>query len=152
MLVSYRLGPIRPTKPALSKRDEFVSYAGQPASKMDDEAARRFSFIEDFSMENKPSQLLIVGGDQADRDTLVSVLQEHGHRVDSSGERASRLQAALAQQPFDLMLLGTTLPDMTSRELAAHVRVTQNLSGMPILLLVQPAEAAATGGVPAGRR
>ena len=56
-----------------------------------------------------------------------------------SGRQATE---ALAQQPFDLMLLGATLPDMTSKELAAHVRVTQNSSGMPILILVQPAETA----------
>ena len=92
-------------------------------------------------MDNKPSQLLIVGGDQADRDILVSVLQENSHKV-TLVETGSQATAALVQQPFDLMLLGTTLPDMTNRELAAHVRVTQNLSGMPILLLVQPSEAA----------
>ena len=92
-------------------------------------------------MENKPSQLLIVGADQADRDTLVSVLQELGHQA-TLAESGRQATEALAQQPFDLMLLGTTLPDMTSKELAAHVRVTQNLSGMPILLLVQPAETA----------
>ena len=77
-------------------------------------------------MENKPSQLLIVGGDQADRDILVSVLQELGHQV-TLAETGRQATEALAQQPFDLMLLGTTLPDMTSRELAAHVRVTQKL-------------------------
>ena len=82
-------------------------------------------------MENKPSQLLIVGADQADRDTLVSVLHELGHQA-TLAESGRQATEALAQQPFDLMLLGTTLPDMTSKELAAHVRVTQNLSGMPI--------------------
>lgn len=87
------------------------------------------------------SHLLIVGGDETSRSELARQLLEQGHEVTlaASGAEATEL---VGTQTFDLMFLATSLPDMSSRDLAAHLRVNQDLDCMPIVVQAQPTEAA----------
>ncbi len=87
-------------------------------------------------MDTTQSNLLIVGGDPAERAKLVTQLAAQGHQVEVV-ETAHEAQALLANDCRDLMFLATRLPDANSRELAAHLRVKPHLDGMPILVLAE---------------
>lgn len=92
-------------------------------------------------MEIINSHLLIVDGDAAQREALAAQLTAQGHRVEvlATGRAA---QALLDSDCRDLMFLSTHLPDASSRELAAHLRVLPHLDGMPIVVLAEADEIA----------
>ncbi len=90
-------------------------------------------------MEFKPSQLLVVGCDETERTMLAGMLRDFGQQVSVAGSAREATQL-LEQRPFDLMLLSTVLPDMSSRELIAHTRVFPTQGSLSILLLVQPTD------------
>ena len=96
-------------------------------------------------METTQSSLLIVGGAAPERAALLAQLVEQGHQVEVV-DSAREAQALLDDNCRDLMFLGTHLPDMSSRELAAHLRVKPHLDGMPILVLAELNEIATLDG------
>lgn len=90
-------------------------------------------------MQTTKSSLLIVGGGAAERAALLAQLTEQGHQVEVV-ETASEAQALLDGDCRDLLFLSTHLPDGSSRELAAHLRVKPHLDGMPIVVLAEAEE------------
>jgi sigma-B regulation protein RsbU (phosphoserine phosphatase) len=96
-------------------------------------------------VEITQSRLLIIGGGAAERSALQAQLVAQGHQVEvvATGREA---QALLDADCRDLTFLCTQLPDISSRELAAHLRVRPHLDGMPILVLAAPDEIAALDG------
>jgi sigma-B regulation protein RsbU (phosphoserine phosphatase) len=84
---------------------------------------------------------MIVGGDAAGCAALQAQLVEQGHQVEvvDSGQEA---QTLLDHDCRDLLFVATQLPDGSSRELIAHLRVKPHMDGMPIIVLAQPSEIA----------
>jgi sigma-B regulation protein RsbU (phosphoserine phosphatase) len=85
------------------------------------------------------SHLLIVDGDAVQREALAAQLTAQGHQVEVL-ETGREAQALLDKDCRDLMFLSTRLPDASSRELAAHLRVLPHLDGMPIVVLAEADE------------
>ena len=92
-------------------------------------------------VQTTQSSLLIVGGGATERVALLAQLAEQGHQVEVV-ETAREAQALLDGDCRDLLFLSTSLPDGSSRELAAHLRVKPHLDGMPIVVLAEPDEMA----------
>ncbi len=70
---------------------------------------------------------ILVVEDSADaRETLVALLETHGHRVDSAADGATGLERALALQP-DIVLLDIGLPVLDGYEVARRIRASHGI-------------------------
>jgi len=82
----------------------------------------------------RPARILIVDDDAANRDVFEVVLVNEGFTVvtAASGEEAL---AAVAQQPFDLIMLDVILPDMSGHTVAATLRGNPATKDIPIIMI-----------------
>jgi CheY-like chemotaxis protein len=81
-----------------------------------------------------PRRILLVEDDRILADGLVDVLGRAGYAVESTGTGGEALQI-LQGRPPDLLLLDIGLPDMDGWDILRHVRDTDRMRDLPILVL-----------------
>ena len=89
-------------------------------------------------LEKRNLKVLLVSPDKIDQMVILLMLEKLGYSAQmvDSGDKAV---SALENEPFDIVLLGTHLPDMDGLELAKHVREAQAAAGnrmIPIIALI----------------
>ena len=85
-------------------------------------------------MDADAARLLIVEDDANNRETLLEILSERGHRVEIAADGATALRL-VAERPFDLMLLDISMPGMDGFEVLRRVRDKHPATQLPIIML-----------------
>lgn len=85
------------------------------------------------------STVLIVDDEPDLRATLEYNLTREGYQVLAVADGSSALHA-LRQRPVDLALLDIMLPDISGTELLRRIRGSQELKGLPVILLTAKGE------------
>ena len=91
-----------------------------------------------FSRQNEPNDqnglMLIVDDNEDNRAVLARRLEKQGHRsvTASSGPEAL---AALAEQPFDLVLLDIMMPEMDGYEVLSRIKSDPQTYHLPVIMI-----------------
>src|SRR5690606_18476346 len=85
-------------------------------------------------MAQAPSRLLVVDDNEMNRDMLARRLQRLGHETCMAGDGREAL-ALLRSQPFDLVLLDITMPEMDGYEVLLQLRSDEALRHIPVVMV-----------------
>ncbi len=85
-------------------------------------------------MAQAPSRLLVVDDNEMNRDMLARRLQRLGHETCMAGDGREAL-ALLRSQPFDLVLLDITMPEMDGYEVLLQLRSDEALRHVPVVMV-----------------
>jgi len=85
-------------------------------------------------METKPTSILIVDGDPASRNYLVTMLGKNGYMVLSASSGREGMISAWRDQP-DMIVLDPSLSDLTGLELITRLRQDRRTSQVPCVAL-----------------
>jgi hypothetical protein len=107
-----------------------VAFSPKPVTPESLKAA--FANLKDF-VARKTRNLLVVEDNEAERQSLVELLQAEGVDVTAVGTGAEAL-TALQSQPFDCLVLDLRLPDLNGFEIMAKIRQEPALSQLPIVI------------------
>jgi two-component system phosphate regulon response regulator PhoB len=80
------------------------------------------------------ARLLVVDEDEASANELVRYLSRHGHEVSTATSARSGIERAQTDGP-QLLIISTTLPDLTGTEMCREVRTDPIIKSVPIVLL-----------------
>lgn len=96
--------------------------------------AELLRYMEDLPASQEHGDLLVVDDSRYNRDFLIELLTQQGHRVFSadSGEEALRLIAA---QPFDLILLDVLMPGITGFGLLDRLKSSDLWRHIPVIMI-----------------
>ncbi|MEP6549865.1 MAG: response regulator [Gemmatimonadales bacterium] len=83
---------------------------------------------------DKPSRILIVDDEPANRDLLEAMLTGEGYDVVAVGSGEQAL-AFVADKPPDLMLLDIMMPGMDGYQVAANIKNSLDTSNIPIIMI-----------------
>ena len=91
-----------------------------------------------FSQEQVESEesglLLIVDDNQENRDVLARRLQKQGHWAVTAAGGQEALEA-LADQPFDLVLLDIMMPEMDGYEVLSQIKADPRTQRLPVIMI-----------------
>ncbi len=89
---------------------------------------------EDSRQDQQSGLLLIVDDNEDNRDVLARRLEKQGHWAvtASSGRQAL---AALADQPFDLVLLDIMMPEMDGYEVLSRIKSDPQTQRLPVIMI-----------------
>lgn len=79
-------------------------------------------------------RILIAEDDAALRALLEGFLSESGHEVQSAGNGAELLKAALMERP-DLVVTDLHMPEMAGSSMIAMLDMHPELSGLPVIIV-----------------
>ncbi len=82
----------------------------------------------------RSGRILVVDDSAPNRDVLLGVLSDAGHRVTAAASGAAAL-AALAEERPDLVLLDVSLPDVDGFDLCRQVKARPETEFLPVILL-----------------
>jgi sigma-B regulation protein RsbU (phosphoserine phosphatase) len=80
-----------------------------------------------------PASLLVVDDDEMNRDMLSRRLQGRGYAVALANDGKQALDA-IASQPFDLVLLDVSMPEISGLQVLETVRRTYSVADLPIIM------------------
>ncbi|HZL37127.1 MAG TPA: SpoIIE family protein phosphatase [Tepidisphaeraceae bacterium] len=81
----------------------------------------------------RPSTVLVVDDNEANRDALGRRLQRHGYDIAMAADGPSAL-ALIGQRPFDLILLDVMMPGMSGLEVLERLRKDHPATRLPIIM------------------
>ena len=114
----------------------------QPAPVKPPSVSFPFAFSNESQKESEESGLLLVVDDnEENRDVLARRLQKQGHWAVTAPGGQEALEA-LAEQPFDLVLLDIMMPRIDGYEVARTVRADPATAALPIIMLSAKAQEA----------
>jgi two-component system OmpR family response regulator len=73
-------------------------------------------------MAFSPKHILAIDDNEAVRDVIVTMLQEHGYRVTAAGDGLSMREILQRDDPVDAIVLDALMPGEQSATLARHAR------------------------------
>jgi CheY-like chemotaxis protein/signal transduction histidine kinase/HAMP domain-containing protein len=111
-------------------RQGAISYINKPVSR--EALQEEFKRIQKFLMGGKRS-LLVVEDDMAQRESIVGLIGDADVHIVVAEDGKSAL-AALAEHPFDCMVLDLTLPDISGFELLDQIGKLPALRDLPIVI------------------
>lgn len=111
-------------------RQGAISYINKPVSR--DALQEEFKRIQKFLMGGKRS-LLVVEDDMAQRESIVSLIGDADVHI-VTAETGAAAMKALAEQPFDCMVLDLTLPDISGFDLLDQIGKLPALRDLPIVI------------------
>jgi len=111
-------------------RQGAISYINKPVSR--DALQEEFKRIQKFLMGGKRS-LLVVEDDMAQRESIVALIGDADVHIVIAEDGKSAL-AALAEHPFDCMVLDLTLPDISGFDLLDQIGKQPALRDLPIVI------------------
>ena len=79
-------------------------------------------------------RILVADDDPVVRSLLSNLLAGCGYEVAAAGDGRSALEAA-AREPFDLILLDYTMPDLTGLDVLSRLRAQAPTRSTPVLIL-----------------
>jgi len=98
-----------------------------------DEAVRVDLSSLDKKMERGP-HVLVVDDDDETRLLLRSVLETSGYRVEEAADGTDALEKLKKGEPFDLVTLDLTMPDMGGLETLRHIRSNVTTATLPVVV------------------
>jgi class 3 adenylate cyclase len=115
--------------------DKLVSFK-RVASPVESETgmAELLHYMEDLPASQENGDILVVDDNPYNRDYLIDLLTQQGHRVvgAESGEDALRL---IARQPFDLILLDVLMPGITGFGLLERLKSSELWRHIPVIMV-----------------
>jgi len=107
----------------------------QPAPVKPPSVSFPFAFSNESQKESEESGLLLVVDDnEENRDVLARRLQKQGHwAVTAPGGREAL--EALAEQPFDLVLLDIMMPEMDGYEVLSRIKNNPQTQRLPVIMI-----------------
>jgi len=107
----------------------------QPAPVKPPSVSFPFAFSGEAQKESEESGLLLVVDDnEENRDVLARRLQKQGHwAVTAPGGREAL--EALAEQPFDLVLLDIMMPEMDGYEVLSRIKNNPQTQRLPVIMI-----------------
>ena len=85
-------------------------------------------------MTSQVHRLLIVDDDQARRTVLQNYLETQGGTVDAASDGAEAV-SLLDAHPYDLVLLGVSLPKLSGFQVLEHMKNDEQLRSIPVIML-----------------
>jgi phosphoserine phosphatase RsbU/P len=85
-------------------------------------------------MENRAIRILVADHQEENRSFLAQHLESQGYEVQVASSGQETLDF-LHRRPFNLLLLGLALPDMTSEQVMEHMNAHAHLQTMRVLLM-----------------
>ncbi len=89
---------------------------------------------EDIRGNQEGGLLLIVDDNEDNRNVLVRRLEKQGHRTATASSGAEAL-SALAEQPFDLVLLDIMMPEMDGYEVLSRIKADPQTQRLPVIMI-----------------
>ncbi len=89
---------------------------------------------EDTRRDKESGLLLIVDDNEDNRDVLARRLQKQGHWAVTAASGPEAL-AALADQPFDLVLLDIMMPEMDGYEVLSRIKSNPQTQNLPVIMI-----------------
>ena len=86
-------------------------------------------------MDRAEPALLVVDDNEDNRYTLVQRLRRQGYTQLSTANNGREALERLAAQPFDLMLLDVTMPEMNGYEVLERVKADPRLRQLPVIMI-----------------
>jgi len=111
-------------------RQGAISYINKPVSR--ETLQEEFKRIQKFLMGGKRS-LLVVEDDMAQREAIVSLIGDADVHI-VTAETGQAALGALAEHPFDCMVLDLTLPDVSGFDLLDQIGKQPALRDLPIVI------------------
>jgi two-component system, cell cycle response regulator len=81
-----------------------------------------------------PASILVVDDDAINRMLLTRELERAGHRV-ATAEDGGRALAALAAEPFDIVLLDVLMPELDGYDTLARIESDEKLRHVPVIMI-----------------
>jgi DNA-binding response OmpR family regulator len=81
-----------------------------------------------------PGTILIVDDERMDRETIESILDGQGYRLEFAEDGCQAIETAQTIHP-DVILLDVMMPGLSGFEVCSIIRNSQLLSGVPIIFL-----------------
>lgn len=86
-------------------------------------------------MTNSNAALLVVDDNEDNRYTLTRRLNREGYQNLTTATNGREALERMAAQPFDLVLLDVMMPDMNGYEVLEHVKASESLRDVPIIMI-----------------
>ncbi|MDQ1335009.1 MAG: Response regulator [Thermodesulfobacteriota bacterium] len=83
---------------------------------------------------NESDSILVVDDDGVNRDLLSRYLERQGHTVQVAHNGRKALEM-IATSAFDLVLLDTTMPEMTGYEVLQHLKNSETWRDLPVIMI-----------------
>ena len=107
----------------------------QPAPVKPPSVSFPFAFSGEAQKESEESGLLLVVDDnEENRDVLARRLQKQGHWAVTAPGGQEALEA-LAEQPFDLVLLDIMMPEMDGYEVLSRIKNNPQTQRLPVIMI-----------------
>jgi len=107
----------------------------QPAPVKPPSVSFPFAFSNESQKESEESGLLLVVDDnEENRDVLARRLQKQGHWAVTAPGGQEALEA-LAEQPFDLVLLDIMMPEMDGYEVLSRIKNNPQTQRLPVIMI-----------------
>lgn len=114
---------------AASPQARFAAFVPMPPQERVSEAVSG-----DRRQDEESGLLLIVDDNEDNRDVLVRRLEKQGHWVVTASSGPEAL-AALAEQPFDLVLLDIMMPEMDGYEVLSRIKSGPQTQHIPVIMI-----------------
>jgi len=126
---------------ALDPPDARPAVSGPPVSAPPEPAPASLSFVplnaplnETPRESDESGLLLVVDDNEENRDVLARRLQKQGHWAVTAPGGQEALDA-LADQPFDLVLLDIMMPDMDGYEVLSRIKNDPRTQRLPVIMI-----------------
>src|SRR5262245_41566727 len=80
------------------------------------------------------TRLLVVDGNEDNRDMLARRLRRRGYEVSTADSGATALELISSAHAFDAVLLDVMMPDLTGLQVLAKLRTRFNKEELPVLM------------------
>jgi sigma-B regulation protein RsbU (phosphoserine phosphatase) len=97
--------------------------------------------VVSLASSEKPFSILVVDDNEANRDTLSRRLQRRGYVITTANDGAQAIKA-LAERPFDLLLLDVMMPVMNGIDALKEIRRTRSPTQLPVIMATAKGESA----------
>jgi adenylate cyclase len=121
---------------ALARRQDAAPFAGGPAlqAHVVADVLRTLEPQPAGDTAARPSRILVVDDNAANRDVLERRLGREGHQVVGVASGAAALEAVVAQE-FDLVLLDLIMPDMSGFEVLRRLKASDRSGHIPVIVI-----------------